>query len=332
MNDTNPCVDKEEFKAFDCALKESNLFPLTATGVDIFQINFGKKCNQACKHCHVEAGPDRNEMISRETLNECLSILDKTDIPTIDITGGAPEMNPHFRWFVKEVRDREKHVMSRCNLTILSEPGQEDLARFYADQEVEVIASLPYYMERNVDSQRGSGIFQRSIEGLEALNKLGYGIPDSGMVLNLVYNPGGAFLPPAQNAIEADFKRELDKRYDISFNQLFTIANMPLGRFLDFLKRTGNYEMYMQRLIAAYNPIAAAGVMCRYTLSVGWDGSLYDCDFNQMLQINCNHGAPTHLKEFDLRKLVNRRIVTGLHCYGCTAGAGSSCGGAVVEG
>lgn len=332
MNESNPCAGNIEFKTFDCALKESNLYPLKATGIEIFQINFGKRCNQACKHCHVEAGPDREEMITRETLEVCLAVLDEADFPTVDITGGAPELSCDFRWFVQEVKSRDKHVMVRCNLTILSEPGQEDLAQFYADHQVEVIASLPYYMERNVDSQRGSGIFQKSIDGLEKLNKLGYGIPDSGYILNLVYNPGGAFLPPAQNAIEADFKRELDKRYDIFFNQLFTIANMPLGRFLDFLKRTDNYEMYMQRLIDAYNPTAALGVMCRYTLSVGWDGSLYDCDFNQMLQINCNHGAPTHLKEFDLHKLMNRRIVTGLHCYGCTAGAGSSCGGAVVQG
>ena len=319
------------FKDFDTALRESDLFPLTATSIDVFQINFGKLCNQSCKHCHVEAGPDRKESMTTETMKSCLDVLRNSDIPTVDITGGAPELNPNFCWFVEECRALDKHVMVRSNLTVLLEPDQEDIPRFFADQQVEVVASLPYFLERNVDAQRGKGIFQKSIEALERLNGLGYGQDESDLILNLVYNPGGAFLPPSQAAIEADFKQELDRWYGIRFNHLFTIANMPVGRFLHFLERKGNLDSYMRRLIAAYNPEAAAGVMCRYTLSVGWDGTLYDCDFNQMLELNCNHGAPRHLNEFDLKKLMHRRIVTGLHCYGCTAGAGSSCGGALTE-
>ena len=324
-------MNAKRFKDFDCALKESNLFPLRATGIDIFQINFGKRCNQSCRHCHVEAGPNRNEMISKGTLETCLDILKKAEISTVDITGGAPELNPHFRWFVEETKKIGKHVMVRSNLTILLETGQEHLAEFYKKQGVEVIASLPYYQERYVDAQRGKGVFRKSIRALEMLNSVGYGIKNSDLLLNLIYNPNGAFLPPSQTSIEADFKRELDRRYGIRFNHLYTITNMPLGRFLDFLQRSGNFESYMHKLITSYNPEAAAGVMCRYTLSVGWDGSLYDCDFNQMLKLNCDHGAPAHLNAFDLKKLTNRRIVTGLHCYGCTAGTGSSCGGAVVD-
>lgn len=318
-------------KPFDKALAESRLYPLKATEVAVFQINFGKLCNQACLHCHVEAGPNRSERISRKTLETCLKILPTPEIKTVDITGGAPELNPHFRWFVEECRKLEKQVLVRSNLTVIFEPGGEDLPEFYAANTVEVVASLPYYLEKTVDSQRGRGVFEKSIQALKKLNRVGYGMPDSGLILNLVFNPNGAFLPPAQAAIEADFKRELKRRYDISFNHLFTITNMPIGRFKHFLERSGNYEAYMKRLIEAYNPQAAAGVMCRYTLSIGWDGTLYDCDFNQMLGWNCDHGAPLHINQFDLKKLKSRRIVTGLHCYGCTAGAGSSCGGAVID-
>jgi len=331
MSDENRLLRDERFKTFDSTLKESRLYPLTATGVEVFQINFGRLCNQSCKHCHVEAGPNRTEMISRETLENCLGILENTRIPAVDLTGGAPEMNPHFRWFVSELRKLGRQILVRCNLTILQEPGQEDLPEFYADNQVEVIASLPYYLERNVDGQRGKGIFEKSIAALKRLNRIGYGREGSSLILNLVYNPGGAFLPPPQAAIEADFKKEMDRRHGVEFNSLFTITNMPIGRFLAFLARTGNFETYMKRLIDAYNPEAAAGVMCRYTLSIGWDGQLFDCDFNQVLGMNCNHGAPDHLNEFDLAQLVGRRIVTGLHCYGCTAGAGSSCGGAVAD-
>lgn len=330
MNET---IEKPDFqfKEFDDVLRESNLFPLTSTGIEALQINFGYLCNQACKHCHVQAGPHRTEIISKEVLKSCLDILCRSKIPTVDITGGAPEINPHFEWFVKEAIALKRHVMVRCNLTILTEPDFEHVAQFYADQRVQMIASLPYYSERFVDSQRGKGVFDKSIQALKKLNALGFGDETTGLLLNLVYNPVGAFLPPSQAGIEADFKRELWQRFGVRFNHLFTIANMPIGRFRDFLFTTGNYESYMQRLIAAYNPQAAAGVMCRYTLSIGWDGILYDCDFNQILKLNCNHGAPDHINEFSFEKLKNRQIVTGLHCYGCTAGAGSSCGGAVVE-
>ncbi len=324
-------IKDTKYKNFDAALKESKLYPLTATNIEILQINFGLLCNQSCKHCHVEAGPNRTEIITKETLEYCLGILRNSEIPTVDITGGAPEMNANFKWFINEVKNLQRHILVRCNLTILLETGFEDLPQFYADNKVEIVASLPYFLERNVDSQRGKGTFDKSIKALQILNNLGYGEEDSPLKLDLVYNPGGAFLPPSQAAIEADFKRELDKRYGAKFNSLFTIANMPIGRFVHFLERTGNYETYMQKLITAYNPQAAEGVMCRYTLSVGWDGNLYDCDFNQMLGLNCNHGAPNHIKNFDLDELKNRRIVTSLHCYGCTAGAGSSCGGEVVN-
>lgn len=331
MNERIELMRECRFKNFDDSLRESSLFPLTTTGIEVLQINFGKLCNQACKHCHVEAGPNRTEIISKEVLESCLDILRTSDISTVDITGGAPEMNPHFEWFVREAVNLNKNVMVRCNLTILLEPEFGHVPKFYADQRVEIIASLPYYSERFVDSQRGKGVFNRSIEALQILNKVGFGAEKTGLVLNLVYNPAGAFLPPSQAGIEADFKRELFQRYGIRFNHLFTIANMPIGRFNDFLIKTGNYESYLKRLIAAYNPQAAAGAMCRYTLSIGWDGSLYDCDFNQMLELNCDHGAPGHINEFDFEKLRTRQIVTGLHCYGCTAGAGSSCGGAVVD-
>lgn len=324
-------LSEYNLKDFDHSLQESKLFPLTATGIEVFQINFGRLCNQACKHCHVEAGPTRTEMIDRKVLESSLDILQNSEFITIDITGGAPEMNPNFEWFVREARKLNRKVMVRCNLTIILESEHGRLPHFYADQGVEIIGSLPYYSERYVDSQRGTGTFKKSIKVLQLLNEVGYGDKETGLILNLVYNPAGAFLPPTQSAIEADFKRNLMQRHGIKFNNLFTIANMPIGRFLDFLVRTDNYESYMQRLISAYNPKAAEGVMCRYTLSVGWDGSLYDCDFNQMLELNCNHGAPDHIREFNLEKLNNRRIVTNLHCYGCTAGAGSSCGGAVVE-
>jgi radical SAM/Cys-rich protein len=316
---------------FDVALQESRLFPLTATGIEVLQINFGKLCNQACRHCHVEAGPTRAETISLASLDACLGILSSSNIPVVDMTGGAPELNSHFRWFVEQVKALGRRMIVRSNLSIVLEPGLQDLPRFYRDHGVEVVASLPYYLERNVDAQRGEGVFHKSIEALRRLNRVGYGIDGSGLVLDLVYNPGGAFLPPPQASIERDFKRELDRRYGISFNRVLTIANMPLGRFLHFLRRTGQLESYMKRLIDAYNPPATAAVMCRYTLSVGWDGTLYDCDFNQMLELRCNHGAPTHLRAFDFDKLEARRIVTGMHCYGCTAGAGSSCGGAVLD-
>ena len=315
---------------FDLRLDQAGIFPLRATGITVFQINVGKLCNQTCRHCHVDAGPDRTESMSRETAEQCIQALAGTDIPTVDITGGAPELNPHFRWLVEQARELGRHVMDRCNLSVLLLPAQADLAEFLASHRVEIIASLPSYRASQTDAQRGEGIFEKSIAALRLLNRLGYGQPDSGLTLNLVYNPVGAFLPPKQEAIEAQFRKELRNRHGVEFNHLYTITNMPISRFLEFLVESGNYDGYMERLANAFNPAAAAGVMCRYTLSVGWDGTLYDCDFNQMLDLPLNHGTPSHIRNFDAAQLHQRQIVTRNHCYGCTAGSGSSCGGTVA--
>jgi radical SAM/Cys-rich protein len=312
---------------FDEALKGEGLAPLEAGGIEIFQINMGKLCNQTCRHCHVDAGPDRTEKMSRETMDLCLEVLERTRIPTVDITGGAPELNPGFRRLVRQCRKLGCHVMDRCNLSVLLLPSQEDLAAFLAANRVEVVASLPYYLEEETDRQRGPGTFQRSMDGLRRLNEEGYGREGSDLVLNLVYNPVGAYLPPCQEEMERDYRLELHRRHGIVFNRLYTITNMPISRFLEFLVASGNYDRYMQRLAGAFNPRATAEVMCRSTLSVGWDGRLFDCDFNQMLDLPADHGAPAHIRDFDLGALSRRRIVTGRHCYGCTAGAGSSCGG-----
>ena len=316
--------------AFDSRLAQAGLFPLHATEISVFQINVGKLCNQTCRHCHVDAGPDRTESMSRETAQWCVDALAKTNIPTVDITGGAPELNPNFRWLVEQARALGRHVMDRCNLSVLLLPSQTDLSGFLAAHRVEIVASLPYYRASQTDAQRGEGIFEKSIEALRLLNQLGYGKPDSGLTLNLVYNPVGAFLPPKQEAIEAQFRRELRRLHGVEFNHLYTITNMPVSRFLEFLMESGNYEGYMERLANAFNPSAAAEVMCRYTLSVGWDGRLYDCDFNQMLDLPIDHGAPSSIRDFDLAQLQRRQIVTRNHCYGCAAGSGSSCGGAVA--
>lgn len=315
---------------FDQRIATAGLYPLQATGITVFQINVGKLCNQTCRHCHVDAGPDRTEIMSRETAELCMHALARTDIPVLDITGGAPELTPHFRWLVQQAKALGRHVMDRCNLTVLLLPSQSDLAEFLAEHGVEIIASLPSYRASQTDAQRGDGIFEKSIESLRRLNRLGYGVEGSGRLLNLVYNPVGAFLPPKQDAIESQFKRELARNFGLTFNRLYAITNMPISRFLEFLVQSGNYDRYMERLANAFNPAAAAGVMCRYTLSVGWDGTLYDCDFNQMLELPVDHGAPQHIRDFDPARLHRRQIVTRNHCYGCTAGSGSSCGGAVT--
>ena len=314
-------------RQFDDALGESGLFPLTGTGIEILQINVGKLCNQTCKHCHVDAGPDRTESMTSETADLCLAALAATNIATVDITGGAPELNPNFRRIATEAVRLGRHVIDRCNLSILLLPSQKGLAEFLAEHRIEIVASLPYFLAERTDAQRGEGVFDKSIEALRLLNKLGYGDEGSGLRLNLVYNPTGAFLPPPQAAVEADFKRELRDRYGVVFNSLYAITNMPISRFLEFLLGSGNYDRYMQKLVQAYNPVAAAGVMCRNMLSVGWDGTLYDCDFNQMLELPIGFGAPAHIRDFAVGGLDRRQIVTGQHCFGCTAGAGSSCGG-----
>lgn len=315
---------------FDEKLARHGLGPLTAGGIEIFQINVGKVCNQVCHHCHVDAGPEREESMSRATAELCIAALSKTSIPKVDITGGAPELNPHFRWLVEQARHLGRHVMDRCNLTVMLVKGQEDLGGFLAQHRVEIICSLPYFQARETDRQRGTGVFDRSIEVLQKLNSIGYGQSDSGLILNMVHNPVGAFLPGSQKSLEAEFKRNLQRRFGVVFNSLYCITNMPISRFLEFLIQTGNYERYMDRLIQSFNPTAVSGLMCRNTLSVGWDGTLYDCDFNQMLDLSVNHSAPRHINEFDATALEHRRIVTGKHCFGCTAGAGSSCGGATT--
>ncbi len=315
---------------FESNLNRHGHSELRAAEIEIFQINVGKLCNQSCAHCHVDAAPDRTEIMSRETAELCIAALAKTDIPRVDITGGAPELNPNFRWLVEQSRALNRHVMDRCNLTVLYARGQEDLGRFLAQHKVEIICSLPYYQERETDRQRGTGVFQRSLEALKHLNLLGYGIPDSDLILNLVYNPIGAYLPGSQHSIENDFKRNLARKYGVQFHNLWTITNMPISRFLEFLLQSGNYEMYMEKLVNAFNPGAISGLMCRNTISIGWDGRLYDCDFNQMLDLEVGYQAPRHIREFDVSLLNRRRIVTGRHCYGCTAGAGSSCGGATT--
>jgi len=317
--------------SFESQLDRIGLLPLRATGITVFQINVGKLCNQTCRHCHVDAGPDRTESMSRETAEQCIRALAMTDIPTVDITGGAPELNPNFRWLVEQSRALGRHVMDRCNLSVLLLPSQSDLAEFLTEHRVEIVASLPYYRASQTDAQRGNGVFEKSVEALQLLNRLGYGRPDSGLALNLVCNPVGAFLPPKQEALEAQFRKEFRSHHGIEFNHLYTITNMPISRFLEFLLESGNYEQYMGRLANAFNPAATAGVMCRYTISVSWDGALYDCDFNQMLDLPVDHGAPTHIRDFDPAQLNHREITTRNHCYGCTAGAGSSCGGTVTS-
>jgi radical SAM/Cys-rich protein len=315
------------FPAFDEKLHGTGLGPLRATRITTLQVNVGKLCNQTCAHCHVDAGPDRREIMSGETAELCMRALAKTDIPTLDITGGAPELAPCFRYLVEESKRLGRHVMDRCNLTVLLVASQAGLAEFLARHQVEIIASLPYFRAAQTDAQRGDGVFEKSIRALRLLNDLGYGKENTGLKLNLVYNPVGAFLPPKQEAIEKQFKRELEQKHGVVFNHLYTITNMPISRFLDFLLSTNNYEGYMERLVNAFNSDAAEGLMCRTMISVGWNGTLYDCDFNQMLELPTNHGVPRHIRDFDAAQLHERLIVTNNHCYGCTAGAGSSCGG-----
>lgn len=304
---------------------------LRAETIDTLQVNVGKLCNQACKHCHVDASPTRTEIMSREVADACLRTLRNFGIPTLDITGGAPELIPDFRHFVREAREIGAKVIVRHNLTVMFEPGQEDLPEFFAENNVEVVSSLPYFIAAKTDSQRGTGVFDKSIKALKRLNLVGYGI-DDGLIIDLVYNPVGAFLPPEQVSIEADFRRELMDRHGVVFNNLFTITNMPIARFLDWLHRSGNFDSYMIKLVNAFNPATVSGLMCRSLISVDWTGRLFDCDFNQMLDMPFDAALPQTIFDFDISKLANRRIETADHCFGCTAGSGSSCGGAVSVG
>ena len=314
-------------REFDDAAASAGYAPLTAADIATLQINVGKLCNQTCRHCHVDAGPDRREVMSRETMELCLDVLARTAIPTVDITGGAPELNPHFRWLVESAAALGRHVIDRCNLTILTTPSYGDLPEFFARHRVEVIASLPHYRAPNTDAQRGEGVFDKSIAALRSLNAVGYGDGASGLRLVLVTNPVGAYLPPAQASLEAEWKRELLRRYGVRFDALYCITNMPISRYLEWLQESDNLDRYMQRLVDAFNPATVSGVMCRTLLSVGWDGRLFDCDFNQMLDLGVERDVPRHIRDFEPAALARRRIVTRRHCFGCTAGAGSSCGG-----
>jgi radical SAM/Cys-rich protein len=318
--------------SFKEKLAEQGMFPLKSSGMEVFQINMGKMCNQTCKHCHVDAGPDRKEIMTRATMELCLQVLKKSSIKTVDLTGGAPELNPDFRWFVEELSKMGKHIIVRCNLTIiLANKRFHDLPEFFKKHQIEVVSSLPSFTQDRTDRQRGDGVFEDSIKALQMLNLKGYGKEGSGLLLNLAYNPAGAFLPPSQKALEKEYKSELASRFNIEFNQLYVITNMPISRYLDYLISSGNYESYMDKLIAAFNPTAIQNLMCRNTISVGWDGYLYDCDFNQMLDLKVSTNGSIHLSEFNADLLHSREIVLKQHCFGCTAGAGSSCGGIISQ-
>ena len=320
--------EPERFPSFEEKLSDIGLNPLKPTRVEIFQINIGKMCNQVCKHCHVDAGPDRKEIMTRDTMQACLDVLAANhSLQTVDLTGGAPEMNPDFRWFVEGIKALDRHVIVRCNLTIIrANKKYYDLPGFYKRHDIEVVSSLPFYTQDRTDRQRGDGVFEDSIKALQMLNEVGYGKEGTGLMLNLVYNPAGAFLPPPQESLKMEYKKALKDEFDIEFNDLFAITNLPISRYLDYLLVSGNYEEYMEKLITAFNPAAATGVMCRNTISIDWEGYMYDCDFNQMLNLKVESKGK-HISDFSLEELNQRNIIVNQHCYGCTAGAGSSCGG-----
>jgi radical SAM/Cys-rich protein len=305
---------------------------LSPAAIDIFQINVGKLCNMTCRHCHVDAGPDRtDEMMSRETIDLCLAALDRTGARAVDITGGAPELNPHFRYLVDQCLARGKRVMDRCNLTVLLTGPCRDLPEWFAERGVEIVCSLPHYRQRNTDLQRGSGTFEKSIEALRRLNAAGYGRGDPRRRLTLMHNPAGAFLAGDQRSMEREWQEGLRANHGVTFDALIALNNMPISRFLEWLEASGNLQAYMDLLVNAYNPATLPGLMCRNTLSIGWDGRVYDCDFNQMLELDARYsdGQPAHVRDLDPQRLAARAIVTARHCFGCTAGAGSSCGGAI---
>jgi len=320
-----------ELPTFANKIKETNQFPLRPKKLEILQINLGYMCNQVCAHCHVDAGPDRKEIMTTETMQECLDVIKKTGAHTLDLTGGAPEMNPNFRWFVEEAsKVGIKDFIVRSNLTIIrANKKYHDLPEFFKKHNVHVISSMPHWTRGKTDKQRGDGVFDKSIKALQELNAVGYGIPGSDLKLDLVYNPSGAFLPGDQMALENDFKKALKGEFDIDFHSLFAITNLPISRFLDYLIASENYEDYMHSLVEAYNPAAVENVMCTNTLSVSWDGWLYDCDFNQMLNLKVASKVK-HISEYNEELLQNRNIIINQHCYGCTAGAGSSCQGVVA--
>ena len=312
-------------------VKNSNIQQVRPKGLEILQINVGYMCNQVCSHCHVDAGPDRKEIMTQETMEQILQVLRNSKINTVDLTGGAPEMHPQFRWFVEEIRKTEvEEIIVRSNLTIiLANKKYNDLPEFFAEHKIHVISSLPFYKRNKTDRQRGDGVFDSSIKALQMLNAVGFGLPNSELQLDLVYNPSGAFLPGDQKALELDFKKALDEDFNIKFNLLFTITNLPISRFLDYLIASENYEEYMHALVDAFNPSAVGNVMCTNTISVSWEGFLFDCDFNQMLDLKVD-STIAHISEFNSTSLDDRKIRLSQHCYGCTAGAGSSCQGSIA--
>lgn len=318
--------------SFSQAVANTALGELRSRKVEILQVNVGKRCNQTCRHCHVDAGPDRKEVMPDDVVDRLLEVIGQGGFDLLDITGGAPELHPRFCDLVEKARSVGMRVLDRCNLTILMTKPYAHMAGFLAAREVEVVASLPHYSQRNTDAQRGEGVFELSLQALQKLNAVGYAQPGTGLELTLVTNPVGAFLPAPQAQLEADFRRRLKDRHDIDFTRLLCITNMPISRFLEWLDESGNTEAYMRKLVDAFNPDAIGGVMCRNTISVGWDGRLFDCDFNQMLDIGLveNEGLPRTIFDFDKRKLDERSVAVGSHCFGCTAGQGSSCGGATA--
>jgi len=328
---SNGIFKNGELPKFKDKISETHLFPLRPKTLEILQINLGYMCNQTCAHCHVDAGPDRKEIMTKETMQQCLSFIKKTNAHTLDLTGGAPEMNPNFRWFVEEVsKEGITDFIVRSNLTImLANKKYHDLPEFFKKYNIHVISSMPHWTRGKTDKQRGDGVFDKSIQVLKKLNEVGYGMPNSNLKLDLVYNPSGAFLPANQSALEKDFKKALMDDFGIQFHNLFAITNLPISRFLDYLIASENYEDYMYALVEAYNPLAVTNVMCTNTISVGYDGFLYDCDFNQMLNLKVANKV-NHISEYEEESLQNRNIVISQHCYGCTAGAGSSCQGNVI--
>ncbi len=313
-------------------LEQLGFAELRAAAVATLQVNLGWRCNQSCKHCHFMAGPQRLEQMEADTVAAVIRAVGRWAIPTVDLTGGAPEINPHFEILVERLVDLGVHVVSRCNLTVLLDPGKEHLPHFFRDRGVELVCSLPYFQEDLVDRLRGSGVFRKSLEALRRLNALGYGQKDSGLKLHLMYNPSGSYFPPPQDPLEDRFRQELFSRYGIQFHRLYTLLNMPIGRFKEYLQKSRTLEPYMGKLASRFNPATLDGLMCRTLISVAWDGRLFDCDFNQALDLPLAPGLPRTIQEFDLPALETRAIRLGDHCYGCTAGSGSSCGGAVVGG
>jgi radical SAM/Cys-rich protein len=317
---------------FATAIAAHGYAKLQPAQLEILQINVGKLCNMTCRHCHVDAGPDRREIMSRATIDACLQLLDRTPVHTVDITGGAPELNPHFRYLVEQCVARGKQVIDRCNLTVLLLPTLQDLPAWLAKNHVEVVCSLPHYRQRNTDAQRGDGTFTQSIAALKQLNQVGYGKGDPARRLTLMSNPVGAFLASGTASLEQEWQAGLLKHQDVTFDRLIALNNMPISRYLEWLEQSGNLQRYMEVLVNEFNPATVNGLMCRNTLSVSWDGRLFDCDFNQMLELECQTAeGKMQIQDIDLAALSQRQILTGRHCFGCTAGAGSSCGGAIAE-